>query len=91
MQEIRCQNPTCNKLLLEATGEVKKRCPKCGTWTHVVVTSTGIIPISSMVATGQYGKLSMANESELKEAERCQDKFSKAMDKANRDSPRLIK
>ena len=46
MQEIHCQNPKCNKLLLEATGEVKKRCPKCGTWTHVVVTTEGIIKLT---------------------------------------------
>ena len=44
MQEIRCQN--CNKLLLEATGEVKKICPKCKTVNHVVVTSAGIIKLT---------------------------------------------
>ncbi len=41
MQEVRCLQ--CNKLLLEANGEVKKICPKCKTEIHVVVTSTGII------------------------------------------------
>jgi len=37
----------CGKLLLEALGEVKKICPKCGATTHVVVTSKGIINLST--------------------------------------------
>lgn len=41
LQKIRCT--TCGKLLLEAMGEVKKICPKCGQCIHVVVTSVGII------------------------------------------------
>lgn len=41
LQAIRCSN--CSKILLEATGEVKKICPKCKTENHVVVTSKGII------------------------------------------------
>jgi len=45
MQEIRCSN--CGKLLLEATGEVKKICPKCRTVNHVVVTTKGIINLSA--------------------------------------------
>lgn len=39
--EIRC--PNCNKLLLEANGEVKKTCPKCKEIIHIVTTSKGII------------------------------------------------
>ena len=45
MQEIRCR--TCGKLLLEASGEVKKICPKCKTVNHVVVTSQGVIQLNS--------------------------------------------
>lgn len=45
MQEIKC--PYCGKVLLEANGEVKKHCPKCKEWVHVVVTSKGIINLST--------------------------------------------
>lgn len=41
MKEVHCTN--CGKVLLEANGEVRKKCPKCKEWTHVVVTSKGII------------------------------------------------
>jgi phage FluMu protein Com len=34
-------------LLLEASGEVKKICPKCKTENHVVTTSQGIIQLNS--------------------------------------------
>jgi phage FluMu protein Com len=44
MQEIYCE---CGKLLLEASGEVKKICPKCRKVIHVVVTSKGIINLST--------------------------------------------
>lgn len=37
---IKCQN--CNKVLLEANGEVKKICPKCKTTNHVIVNDFGI-------------------------------------------------
>ena len=47
MQEIRC--PYCGKVLLEANGEVKKRCPKCKEWVHVVVTSKGIISLAEKI------------------------------------------
>jgi phage FluMu protein Com len=43
MRDIFCSN--CNKKLLEATGEIKKICPKCKTITHVVVTSNGVIDL----------------------------------------------
>jgi phage FluMu protein Com len=33
----------CGKTLCESAGEVKKKCPACGKYTHVVVTSKGII------------------------------------------------
>jgi phage FluMu protein Com len=45
MLPIRCK--TCGKLLLEASGEVKKICPKCKTENHVVTTSQGIIQLNS--------------------------------------------
>ena len=44
IEEIRCT--TCNKLLCESSGEVKKICPKCKNVTHVVVTSKGIIDLN---------------------------------------------
>jgi phage FluMu protein Com len=47
LQTIKCTNPLCDgKVLLEAIGEVKKICPKCGKVTHVVVTSKGIIDLN---------------------------------------------
>jgi phage FluMu protein Com len=42
---IKCQ--TCGKTLCEAIGEVKKICPRCKEITHVVVTSKGIINLST--------------------------------------------
>jgi phage FluMu protein Com len=45
MEIVKCTN--CNKVLLEASGEVKKICPKCGQTTHVVVTSKGIINLDN--------------------------------------------
>ena len=45
LQIIRCQK--CGKVLCEAIGEVKKICPKCKETTHVVVTSKGIINLST--------------------------------------------
>ena len=42
---IKCQN--CGKTLCEANGEVKKICPRCKEITHVVVTSKGIINLST--------------------------------------------
>jgi phage FluMu protein Com len=44
MQEVRCVK--CGKLLCEATGEVKKICPKCKETTHIVVTSQGVINLN---------------------------------------------
>lgn len=44
MQVIKCTN--CGKTLCEASGEVKKICPKCKGITHVVVTSKGIIDLN---------------------------------------------
>jgi len=55
MQEIRCL--TCGKLLLEASGEVKKICPKCKTVVHVVATTSGIInldPKITIVSSAGY-------------------------------------
>lgn len=43
---IKCQN--CGKVLCEASGEVKKICPKCKAVTHVVVTSLGIYSIAGI-------------------------------------------
>lgn len=40
MQDIRCQN--CNKMLLEAEGEGKKKCPRCKEMTHYVATTEGV-------------------------------------------------
>jgi len=45
LQKVKCVS--CGKLLLEAIGEVKKICPKCKAVTHVVVTSKGIINLST--------------------------------------------
>ena len=45
MEVIKCQ--ACGKTLCEANGEVKKICPKCKNVTHVVVTSKGIIDLST--------------------------------------------
>jgi len=48
LQVIKCTNPACDgKILLEAQGEVKKKCPKCKEYTHVVTTSKGIIDLSA--------------------------------------------
>lgn len=44
MQIVKCSN--CDKTLLEALGEVKKKCPACGKYTHVVVTSKGVIDLN---------------------------------------------
>jgi phage FluMu protein Com len=44
LQTVKCVH--CGKTLLEASGEVKKICPKCGQVTHVVVTSKGIIDLN---------------------------------------------
>jgi phage FluMu protein Com len=44
LQTIRCT--TCGKVLCEATGEVKKKCPACGKYTHVCITSKGIIDLT---------------------------------------------
>lgn len=49
LQKIKCSNPLCGKVLLEASGEVKKICPKCGKVTHVVVTSERIIDLSTKI------------------------------------------
>lgn len=46
LKEIKCSH--CGKLLLEATGEVKKKCPNCKMFTHVVVTSLGIINLEKI-------------------------------------------
>jgi phage FluMu protein Com len=45
LEIIKCT--TCGKTLCEAAGEVKKICPKCKNTTHVVVTSKGIINLST--------------------------------------------
>ena len=45
LEIIKCT--TCGKTLLEASGEVNKICPKCKNVTHVVVTSKGIIDLST--------------------------------------------
>lgn len=49
LQTIKCTS--CGKTLLEAAGEVKKKCPKCGQTTHVVVTSKGIINLGDKIKT----------------------------------------
>lgn len=49
LQTVKCTS--CDKTLLEALGEVKKICPKCGKLTHVVVTSKGIIDLSDKIKT----------------------------------------
>lgn len=43
---VRCVH--CNKLLLEAFGEVKKICPNCKKITHIVVTTCGIIDLEKL-------------------------------------------
>jgi phage FluMu protein Com len=45
LQVIKCTN--CGKVLLEASGEVKKICPKCKEINHVVTTSKGVINLST--------------------------------------------
>ena len=45
MQVIKCL--TCGKTLCEAAGEIKKICPRCKQITHVVVTSKGVINLST--------------------------------------------
>lgn len=45
LQVIKCL--ACGKVLCEANGEVKKICPKCKAVTHVVVTSKGVINLST--------------------------------------------
>jgi phage FluMu protein Com len=45
VEEVRC--PKCNKLLIEASGEVRKICPRCKTIIHIVTTSKGIINLST--------------------------------------------
>lgn len=44
LQTIRCTS--CGKKLLEAIGEVRKICPKCGFVVHVIITSKGVIDLS---------------------------------------------
>jgi phage FluMu protein Com len=46
LQEIRCTNPECGRMLGETSAEFKRICPKCGLITHVVVTSEGILKLS---------------------------------------------
>lgn len=46
LQTIKCTS--CGKVLLEATGEVRKICPKCKTMVHVVTTSIGIFGMSEV-------------------------------------------
>lgn len=46
LTQIRCTH--CHKLLLEASGEVKKICPNCKKTTHVVVTSCGIVDLEKL-------------------------------------------
>jgi hypothetical protein len=41
LQKIRCQK--CNKLLLEAIGEGKKICPKCGTENYYISGNFGVM------------------------------------------------
>lgn len=45
MQEVRC--PYCNKFICESSGEVKRECERCKKQVHVVVTSKGIINLST--------------------------------------------
>ena len=48
MQEVRC--PNCNKFICESFGEVKRdECPRCKKPIHVVVTTKGIINLSTPV------------------------------------------
>lgn len=44
LQLIKCI--ACGKTLCEASGEIKKICPKCKNITHVVVTSMGIVDLN---------------------------------------------
>ena len=46
MQTIKCTH--CNKTLLEAHSEVKKKCPSCKEYTHVVVTSCGVVDLKTI-------------------------------------------
>lgn len=54
MQPIKCHN--CGKLLLEATGEGKKKCPKCHTMNHFIVTESlfGVIYIDASLADNEF-------------------------------------
>lgn len=51
MEIVKCTS--CGKVLCEASGEVKKICPKCKAVTHVVVTSIGIFNIGIDLGTGK--------------------------------------
>lgn len=46
MEIIKCTS--CGKVLCEASGEVKKICPKCKNVTHVLVTSLGIFDMKEI-------------------------------------------
>ncbi len=43
LQPVKCEN--CGKLLCEASGEVRKKCPACKKITHIVATSEGIFSV----------------------------------------------
>lgn len=45
MLQVRC--PKCNKFICNAVGEVERDCERCKEIVHVVVTSKGIINLST--------------------------------------------
>jgi predicted RNA-binding Zn-ribbon protein involved in translation (DUF1610 family) len=46
LQTVKCTS--CGKKLTEAIGEVRMPCRKCGKFTHVVITTAGIIDLSKV-------------------------------------------
>ncbi len=50
LKTIKCQN--CGKVLLEASGELKKICPKCKTMNHVIINDLGMFYVGIDLASG---------------------------------------